>query len=116
MRKSNVKKPLLADVDGVIANFVGATLKHAHAKGFDNKFSEMVNPTQEYPYWKACDLDRVVREPGFCESIDVLPGAQEFIENVRLEAHKNKQIKFFSSGMKQRVRQSRSRRKSSPTT
>lgn len=34
----------------------------------------------------------------------LVDNSQDFIEKVRLEAHKNKQIKFFSSGMKQRLK------------
>jgi hypothetical protein len=77
------KKPLLVDCDGVVADFVGATIKIANANGFNLSNDDIKHDTRQYPYWDACGLDRIVKDVGFCESIPVIDGAQEFIERIR---------------------------------
>jgi 5'(3')-deoxyribonucleotidase len=82
MRKENMK-PLLMDCDGVVADFVGATIKIANQNGFELTNNDVKHDTRRYPYWDVCGLEQIVKGPGFCESIPVIEGSQEFVERVR---------------------------------
>lgn len=78
---------MLLDVDGVLADFAGALLLWAGPKYAREQLIE-------WDLLKALGLDHRQRnfdayagEPGFCESLQVLDGAREFVESLRAFAN-----------------------------
>lgn len=83
--KKYPKKPLLVDCDGVLSGFIERTLEIAKDANpnFNLMTEDIEKDTRQYPYWTESNLDKIAYEPGFCESLKPLPGAQDFIEKVR---------------------------------
>jgi 5'(3')-deoxyribonucleotidase len=91
------KRPILLDCDGVVASFVDRVLQIANEKlGTDHKFEDVKGNTQNYDWWKEAGLEEIVHEEGFCSSIPVIPGAQNFVEKLRETDHP---IMFVTSPM-----------------
>lgn len=98
MNTKNLRKPILVDADGVVASFVDRVLQIANEKlGTDHKFEDVKGNTQQYDWWEKADLEKIVKEEGFCTSIPVIPGAQDFVEKLRGTDHP---IMFVTSPMK----------------
>ena len=81
------KKTVLLDVDGVLADFAGELLRWAGPQFTRDQ------PT-EWDLTKALGIearqtlfDEYASEPGFCESLPLIDGAQEFVESLRRVAH-----------------------------
>jgi len=77
------KPTVLLDVDGVLADFAGALLRWAGPKYTREQLTE-------WDLTKALGLgdrqhlfDEYASEPGFCEWLPVIDGAQDFVEGLR---------------------------------
>lgn len=79
------EKPVLCDVDGILCDYVGKTLSLAKELGVSNvpSFDEIKYDTRKFDYWKEGNLDQEVMKEGFCSSLPIIPGSQNFIEKVR---------------------------------
>lgn len=92
------KKPLLMDCDGVVCDFHGGTFPYIKAAGINISHNDIKKDSREYEYWKAADLDRITKSPGFCSSLKPIDGAKEFVNKVRNKL--NLDIIFVTSPMK----------------
>lgn len=83
-------KPVLAlDADGVLVDFDNPALDYLRSRGLDKTYEEITD-------WSVfdCDMDmemdfrrEVAGKPGFCESMEPLPGAIEFVRAAREHYH-----------------------------
>lgn len=80
-----MKKPILCDVDGVLCDFIGYCLNFSKSKGVETpEYSEIVRDSRKFPFWQTSGLDVEWSKEGFCSELPIIPGAQEFIQNLRL--------------------------------
>lgn len=81
-----MKRRILLDVDGVLADFVGPVISWANGlrRAGDPPYTRQ--GITEFDLLKAWgighmwgELDRLVVRPGFCDALDPVPGAREFL-------------------------------------
>lgn len=91
MTKKKHREPVLVDCDGVVCNFMQHCLDFANGSGKTSrqwKYEEMINDSRSYPYWKEADLESEWQKEGFCSTLPLIPGSQQFIEDLRsLDVH-----------------------------
>lgn len=80
-----MEKPILVDVDGVLANFVGAVLdfineKHGTILTPDDIHDDL---NKSIPQYYDNDLIKFITSKGFCQTLQVLPGAKEAIDKFK---------------------------------
>lgn len=81
-----MKGVILLDVDGVLANFSKSFLAVANEVcGTEVKFDDITdyNIYSFFPADKKQEVKARISEEGFCSSIEVLPGAQEAVEELK---------------------------------
>lgn len=79
-----MKKPVLIDCDGVVADFVGTCLDYAKSVGVEPLSPEQIKmDIKKYDLWKQADLGNAVLREGFCYNIKLIEGAQEFVQAIR---------------------------------
>lgn len=81
-----MKKPVLCDVDGVICGFMEYVLnfaKNSNCKSLVPEYDHIEGEIREYPFWFECNLEEEWKKEGFCESLPLLEGSQQFIESIR---------------------------------
>jgi 5'(3')-deoxyribonucleotidase len=81
-----IKPTVLLDVDGVLADFAGALLDWAGPQYTRDHLSEWDLTKALGLADRQSEFDAVAGEPGFCESLPLLDGAQDFVEDLRLVA------------------------------
>jgi len=80
-----MERVFLCDVDGVLADFLGAVLEGVHGK------TGVAHSRQEVTQWSIADsigvpkelIARIACEKGFCRELKVLPGARELVDMLR---------------------------------
>ena len=80
------KKKVLIDCDGVVCDFMGAVVQFANASGKTSrqwKYEEITGDARKYPFWSESGLEEEWLREGFCSSLPVIEGAQDFVEKLR---------------------------------
>lgn len=75
--------PILLDCDGVVGGFNELATAIARDRGFDVTVDDCKGDCRATDWWKGSGLEEDWLKKGFCESIPVLPGSQEFVEKLR---------------------------------
>jgi 5'(3')-deoxyribonucleotidase len=91
------KKKVLIDCDGVLCDFMKFCIEYANNSGKVSKkilFEEVTADTRTYPFWTESGLEKAWKMQGFCSQLPVIPGSQEFVENLRSAGH---EILFVTS-------------------
>lgn len=80
-----IDAPLLVDCDGVLADFQGRCIEIANSRGQNVKRESILTDSRKYSWWKESGLDKDWTSPGFCTKLQAIPGAREFIDQVRAD-------------------------------
>lgn len=86
MNKKELAKqmPILLDTDGVLGNFVQHCLNIANKRlGTDIKYESVQTDTRKYNWWEQAEMEKEFASEGFCSSIPVIDGAQNFVNELR---------------------------------
>jgi 5'(3')-deoxyribonucleotidase len=78
-----MNQTVLLDVDGVLADFAGALLRWAGPKHSREQLTEWDLMKALGIESRQAAFDEYASEPGFCESLPVIDGAQDFVESLR---------------------------------
>lgn len=83
MTTHTIKPTVLLDCDGVLADFAGALLSWAGPAFSRSQLTETDLIQSLGLEHRQEEFDAVASEPGFCESLPILEGAQDFVESLR---------------------------------
>lgn len=98
MKTKNEHLPILFDVDGVLADFVGRTIELVNRRFRTNyKWNDIDCDIRKYMKEWDDGCEQYICSPGFAANLDVHEGAKELIENLR---RKNYKVMFVTSPYK----------------
>lgn len=86
------ENPILLDCDGVICNFIQACLDYAKTVLPHDytlpKYEEITSDVRNFCFWKDANLEKHIHRSGFCSSLPLIEGSQEFVEEVRRKGYR----------------------------
>lgn len=81
-------RPILFDVDGVLADFIGKCLDYINLRdGIHLTHEDVSGDIRLTPYW-GDDCDALVRSPGFCRDLKPFPEGVKAVESLKSQGEK----------------------------